>query len=77
MSMTAVELRSNIHKIVDSIKNEQLLQSLYEFLKSRESSSAGVWDLLSEDEKKEVLLAFDESEKDENLASKDAFKYRT
>lgn len=75
--MTAPELRSNIHKIVDGIQNERLLHSLYEFLKSQEKSSAGIWGLLSEDEKNEVLLAFEESEKDENLISKDAFKSQT
>jgi hypothetical protein len=68
--MSTIELRSSIHKIVDSIQNEQLLQTLYEFLKTRETTAQGVWPTLNDDEKKEILLAFDESEDDKNLIDK-------
>ncbi len=30
--MGTIELKSNIHKIVDGIQNEQLLKALYNFL---------------------------------------------
>ena len=33
--MGTVELKTNIHKIVDGIQNEQLLQTLYDFFKSK------------------------------------------
>ena len=66
--MGSVELKTNIHKIVDGIQNEQLLKTIYDFLKVRESSKSGkLWSSLSEDEKKEVLDAFEESEDDKNL----------
>jgi len=66
--MGTLDLRSNLHKIVDRIDNEQLLAALYNFLKLREQSHEGqIWSSLSKDQKKEVLSAFDESEDDANL----------
>lgn len=66
--MGTVELKTNIHKIVDSIQNEQLLQTLYDFLKTRENSQTGqLWNSLTEEQKKEVLLAYEESEDENNL----------
>lgn len=66
--METLELKSNIHKIIDEIKNEHLLQTLYDFLKYNEKKqSKGVWSSLTEAQKNEILLSFDESELDENL----------
>jgi hypothetical protein len=67
MKMGTIELKSNIHKIVDSIQSEQFLQSVYEFLKERENSKGGLWDSLSERQKQEVMLAFEESEDENNI----------
>ena len=65
--MGAIELKSNIHKIVDGIQNEQLLQTLYDFLKLRESAKNGeIWNSLTEQQKREVLISYDESEDDSN-----------
>lgn len=66
--MGTVELKTNIHKIVDRIQNEQLLQTLYDFLKARENNQTGqLWNSLTEEQKKEVLLAYEESEDENNL----------
>ncbi|MEK6783457.1 MAG: hypothetical protein AABY93_17270 [Bacteroidota bacterium] len=66
--MGTIELKSNIHKIVDGIQSEQLLLAIYDFLKSREKSKPGrLWDTLTEEQKQEVLLAYDESEDENNL----------
>jgi len=70
--MGAIELKSNIHKIVDKIQNEQFLQSLYDFLVIKEKSVEGkLWKSLTEAQKQEVLDAYDESEDDANLLEKD------
>ncbi len=59
--MNTLELKSNIHKIVEGIQNEQLLQTVYDFLKVRENTISGLlWDSLTDEQKNEVLLAFDE-----------------
>ena len=70
--MGTIELKSNIHKIVDEIQSEQLLQAIYDFLKSREKNkSSRLWDILTEEQKQEVLLAYDESEDENNLLDRD------
>ncbi len=68
--MKTPELKSNIHKIVDEIQSEHLLQTIYDFLKSKEKSGR-IWDTLTEEQKQEVLLAFDESEDESNLLDRD------
>ena len=66
--MGTLELKSNIHKIVDRIQSEQLLRTIYDFLKVRETSKSGnSWNSLTEQQKEEVLMAFDESENENNL----------
>ena len=70
--METIELKSSIHKIVDGIQNEQLLKTIYDFLKIRETSKPGrLWDSLTEDQKQEVLLAYDESEDENNLIDRE------
>ncbi len=70
--MRTIELKSNIHKIVDGIQSEQLLQAIYDFLKTRTNTKAGgLWDTLTEEQKSEVLLAYDESEDENNLLDRD------
>lgn len=70
--MGAIELKSNIHKIVDEIQSELLLQSVYDFLKTKESSKPNqLWNSLTDSQKQEVLLAYKESEDDNQLISRD------
>jgi hypothetical protein len=70
--MRTAELRSNLHKIVDRIDDERLLRAIYSFLNERENSEEGrMWTSLTEEEKKQVLQSYDESEDDSNLISDD------
>ena len=74
--MDTVKLKSDLHKLVDDIQNVQLLQAIHDFLKSGNRSKNGkMWDSLTEEERNQVILAFEESEEDYNLIrQKDAFK---
>ena len=66
--MGTIEIKSDLHKIVDKIDNEQLLHAIYDFLKQRISSEEGqIWKSLTEEQKKEVYLSYQESENDDNL----------
>jgi len=66
--MGPIELKSSLHKIVDKINNEELLRTVYDFLKLRENSEEGrIWKTLTEDQKKEVYLSYEESEDERNL----------
>lgn len=68
--MGTIELRSNLHKMVDKIDNEQLLHAIYDFLKDRMNSEEGqIWKSLTEEQKNEVYLSYQESEDDNNLIS--------
>ena len=70
--MSTIELKSNLHKIVDKIENEQLLRTIYDFLKLSENSQEGqIWKSLTEEQKKEVYLSYQESEDDKDLVSWD------
>lgn len=70
--MGTVEIRLGIHKIVDGIQDEQLLKTIYDFLKVREAAKPGrLWDSLTEEQKQEVLLAYDESENEINLIDRE------
>lgn len=66
--MNTIELKSDLHKILDSIENEDLLRTLYDFLKLRVSGKEGqIWEELSEEQKEEVYLSYKESREDSNL----------
>jgi hypothetical protein len=66
--MGTTELKSNLHKIVDRIEDEQLLRATYGFLEKRENSEDGrLWKQLTDEQKKEVLHAYEASENEANL----------
>jgi uncharacterized beta-barrel protein YwiB (DUF1934 family) len=66
--MGTMELKSDLHKILDKIENEQLLRTIYDFLKQRENTQEGqIWNTLTEEQKNEVYLSYKESHKDKNL----------
>jgi len=71
-------LKSSLHKIVDKINNEELLRTVYDFLKLRENSEEGrIWKTLTEDQKKEVYLSYEESEDERNLVDWEGVKKGT
>jgi len=62
------ELKSQLYKLLEKIEDEQLLRSIYSFLNERENSREGrLWSSLTEEQRKEVLQAFDESEDESSL----------
>ena len=74
--MESVDLKSSIHQIIDRIESEQLLTTIYDFIKLRENEKdSPIWQLLSTDQKQHVLASYEESEDDSNLIdAKDVFK---
>jgi hypothetical protein len=55
-------LKSNIHKIVDVIQSEQLFQTIYDFLKTREQARAALG-VMTEEVKNKVLLSYEGRQK--------------
>ena len=70
--MKTAELKANLHNFIDQIENTHLLEEYYnEMKKLLKSSRYSIWDTLSENQKREVLLSFEESEDDNNLIDND------
>lgn len=73
--MGTIELKSDLHKILDKIDNEQLLRTVYDFLKQSQTTAEGeIWKTLTEEQKKEVYLSYEESQDDEKLIDWDSLK---
>jgi len=73
--MTTIELRNNLHHLVDSIDNENILQQFYDLmLKKRESKDGKLWNKLSKDEIDELLLANEECENPDNVIPHEEIK---
>jgi hypothetical protein len=73
--MGAMELKSDLHKMLDQIENEQLLRTIYDFLKERTNAPEGViWKALTEKQKKEVHLSYEESLLEEPLIAWEELK---
>ena len=78
--MASIELKSNIHAIIDRIQSEQeqLLQTIYDFLSAREKNEPGeLWNSLTEEQKQEILPAYEESEIENNLIDREQAFRRT
>jgi hypothetical protein len=66
--MGTMELRTNLHKIVDKIEDEQLLRTIYDFLNQNQDVVEGkFWKSLTEEQKKEVYASYEESQDDKKL----------
>ncbi len=75
--MDTIELKKSFHLLIDSIDNENLLINFYDIIKKRSSAKEGqLWEKLTIKDKKELLLALEESEDPENLISHEEMKKR-
>ena len=73
--MGIFELKSDLHKILDKIENEQLLRTVYDFLMQGQTTQEGqIWKTLTEEQKKEVYLSYEESQDEKKLRSWDEVK---
>ena len=70
--MTVTELKTNLHKLIDSSQDEELLSVVHDILEQREVSKPGdLWNSLTEEEKEELLNAEKESQNPSNLIAHD------
>ncbi|OOG77875.1 hypothetical protein [Algoriphagus sp. A40] len=67
-------LKASVHQLVEEIENEQLLETLRDFLSLRKKSQPGkLWEDLPEDKKQGILLALQESEDESSLMTREEF----
>ena len=65
MSTTAI--KSNFHKLIDKIDNENLLRQFYQALLSSTKKEGKLWDSLTKEEQEDLLLSYEESFDEKNL----------
>jgi hypothetical protein len=71
--MNKTSLKSSIHKLIDQIDSKNLLEEYYREMKIIiQKSKVNAWDSLSIEQRKKVLLSYDESENDNNLLDNDS-----
>jgi len=75
--MNKIELKANLHDIIDQLDSVELLKKYYNELKGLvKNSNSKVWENLSSEQQQEILLAYEESESDKNLIDNDSIIQR-
>jgi len=75
--MDTIELKQSFHHLIDSIDNENLLINFYNLIKKRSSAKEGqLWNNLTDQEQKELLLSLEESKNPENLIDHEEMKMK-
>ncbi len=70
-----MKIKDDFHHLIDSIEDEQLLKSCYELIQKISHDQNGhLWNDLNEDEKKELLISYEESFDSNNLLIHDQVK---
>lgn len=70
--MNTTTLKSDIHKLIDQIDNEQLLLEYYYEMKSLiQKDCVSAWDILTDKQKKQIISSWEESDDEVNLFEND------
>jgi len=70
--MNTATLKSNIRELIDKLDNEQLLLEYYNEMKSLiQKDCISAWDTLTDKQKKEIILSWEESDDEKNLIEND------
>ena len=60
--MTAIELRSKLHALIDSLQNEETLKRMHDLLVgSSNTRDKSAWSTMTEEQKERVLKAYETS----------------
>ena len=74
-NMDLTELRAEFHQLIDKIDNEQLLMRFYDLLiKSSIQKEGDLWNKLTAQQKKDLLLAESESKYSKELIDLETMK---
>ena len=74
--MSAIELKNELHNLIDSITDETVLQRFFNLIKAEGKSYGTLWNSLSEEQRQELLLSDEESDNPVNLISHEEMKQR-
>lgn len=66
--MTKTNLIKDINTLLESIEDLDKLEAIYELIEYyRNTKDTRTWNYLTQEQKSHILIAFEESENDENL----------
>ena len=67
-------LKASVHQLLEEIENEQLLETLRDFLSLRKDSHPGkLWEELPEEKKQQIILSLEESADESTLINRQEF----
>jgi L-lactate utilization protein LutC len=70
-----MKIKDDFHHLIDTIEDEKLLKSYYQLIQTMNNELEGtLWNALSEKQKEELLLSYDESFDENNLISHEQVK---
>jgi hypothetical protein len=70
-----MNVKDNFHHLIDTIDDDQLLKGYYELIKQLNINQSGnLWNNLNENERWELMIAYDESFDNKNLLSHEEVK---
>ena len=70
-----MNIKEDFHHLIDTIEDEQLLIGYYQLVKQLSDNQNGrLWNSLSEEQKEELLIAYDESFDPANLVPHEEVK---
>jgi len=72
--MEAVAVRNKFHQLIDTVENTDLLERFYQSFHAAIEQKKGVWQTLSDLDKKHISEAYEGSFEEENLLDHDAIK---
>lgn len=68
--MNLAQLKSDFHKLIDSISDQQLLVKFYDLMNySMSKTDERSWDNLSNEQREHILKSYEESEDPANLVA--------
>jgi hypothetical protein len=68
--MTTIELKKNLHQMIDSVDSDLILSKFYFVLQKMKSFNSGdLWNNLTKEEQDELITSDTESEDEQNLIS--------
>lgn len=69
-----MSIKEDFHHLIDTIEDEQVLNGYYQLIKSNTGEYGQLWNNLTEEQKAELLIAYDESFDPRNLISHEEVK---
>jgi hypothetical protein len=70
--MNTSTLKSDLHKVIDELDDEKLLERFYQEVITLLSNSKDIWTKLSQKQQEELLKSFEESKNKANLVDHDS-----